>query len=186
MRDHECRATAHQLLDGLHDGGFGADIDGTGRLVEDKHWGVFQECASNGDALTFAAGETNSFIADSGVVALGKRHDEVVRIGGSGGFDDLGAARVWTRIGDIGGSAGGEDDGFLLHDGELTTKIGELEIAEVNAIEQNASGDWIVEASEQIHQRTLAGAAGSDDSNAGSGGNAEGEIVDDGLSAGRI
>ena len=36
---------------------FGSAVERAGRLVEDQHWRIFQQCPGNGHALLFAAGQ---------------------------------------------------------------------------------------------------------------------------------
>src|SRR4051794_13934525 len=183
MGDHERRAALHQFRDGIHDGSFGAYVDSTGGFVQYKHWGILKKRACDGYPLAFAAGEADALIANGRVVAMRKRHNEVVGVGGLCGIDDLSAARLWTSVCYVGGRRCGEDDRFLLHDRELPAKISKFEVTKIDAVEQDTSCNWIIEASQKIDQRTLPGATGPDDADSGPGGNGKAEVVDDALSA---
>src|SRR5512146_1899195 len=87
MSDDDRSAIAHQLFGGLHDGCFGADIDGAGGLVHDDERSVFEEGAGDCDALTLAAGEAGSAFTDGSVITARQTLDEAVRVGLGGGLD---------------------------------------------------------------------------------------------------
>src|SRR5437870_4712572 len=70
-------------------------------LVEDKDRRVFQERARDADPLAFAAGEPRPALAQFFVVALRQSADEVMRVGGLGGGDDLLVGGVDPAVADI-------------------------------------------------------------------------------------
>ena len=65
-----------------------------GRLVEQDDRRILDQRARDLDALALPAGELQAVLADRRVVALRERHDEVVRMRGLRGGDDLGLGRV--------------------------------------------------------------------------------------------
>ena len=62
---------------------FGHGVEGGGSFVEHYYFGVFEDCAGYGYALTFAAAETETAFADAGGVAVGELEDTVVDLSGS-------------------------------------------------------------------------------------------------------
>ena len=77
----------------------GFRIERGGGLVEQDDRRVLDQRARDRDALALAAGQLQAVLADRRVVAVRERHDEVVRVGGLGGGDDLvlGRARLAER-----------------------------------------------------------------------------------------
>ena len=67
--------------------GFG--IERCGRFVEQDDRRILDQRACNRDALALAAGELHAVLADLSVVALREAHDEIVRMRGFRGGDDL-------------------------------------------------------------------------------------------------
>ena len=99
--DDDGGAANGDLFERALDEGFGLVVDRGGGFVEDEDGRVFEDGARNGDALTLSAGELLSALADDGVVALRQGHDEVVRFGDLGGFDDLLVGGIEGAVGDV-------------------------------------------------------------------------------------
>ena len=74
---------AHRLGERRADPRLGRRVDGGGRVVEDQDPRVDHERAGDREPLALAARERDAALADHGVVALGQRLDELVRLGGS-------------------------------------------------------------------------------------------------------
>ena len=82
-------AAGAQFADRLLDMALGFGIERGGRLVEQDDRRVLDQRPRDGDALALAAGELQAVLADLRVVAGREAHDEIVRMGGLGGGDDL-------------------------------------------------------------------------------------------------
>ena len=78
VRDYERSASGPQPVKSSLNGSFCQRIHGAGGLVEDEDGRVFQENASDGQALDLTAGELHALFADLGVVAVGEGGDFVV------------------------------------------------------------------------------------------------------------
>ena len=113
-------------------------------------------------------------------VTLGQSDDERVRTGGLGGRHDLVLAGVRACIGDVLRDGGGEQDGFLEHDGELVPQIGEPEVAQVHTVEKDRAAGRVIEAGHQADERGLARSGGPRDPERGSGIHGEGHAVENG------
>src|SRR5260370_4854323 len=94
MRDHDRRSSLAQVLDRALNLPLGLRIERSRRLVEQDDRRVLQQSAFDGDALSLAAGDLQAVLADLCVVPAGEYRDEIVRISGFGGGDDLGLARA--------------------------------------------------------------------------------------------
>lgn len=78
----------HQAFHGVLDEAFAFGVERAGGFVEDEETRVFQDRAGDGDALPLAAAEFDATFADGAVVAVRELEDEVMGVGGFGGFND--------------------------------------------------------------------------------------------------
>src|SRR5439155_7913674 len=141
-------------------------VHGTGRFVEDEYGGILQKSARDGNALALASRKAHTPFTYERLVPLRQANDEVVRVGGPGGGDDFIFARARPGVGDILGDAGREENRLLQDDGELVAQIGQVEVAQICSIQENLARGRVIETSQQIHQRGLAGAGGPGDAKA--------------------
>ncbi len=74
---------------------------------------------------------------DVRVVALGQLHDEVVRLGGFGGGDDLFVAGIRAAVADVVAHRAGEQDGLLGHDPDLRQERVLLDLADIDPVDQH-------------------------------------------------
>src|SRR3954454_23710045 len=181
VRDHEGGAPAAEALHRIHDERLGVHVDGAGRLVEDEDGGVAQEGARERYALALAARQPHSTLADRGLVAVGERGDEVVGVGAPRGELDLGGGRVGARVGDVLADTRREEDRLLQDDRQLRAQVGEAQVAQIGAVELDASPDGVVEAHEEADERALTRTRRADDRNAGAGRGGEGDVVENGM-----
>ena len=72
-------------------------------------------------------------------------------------------ADVGAAVGDVGRDGIAEEIGFLEDECDLRAQAGEGEVANVDAVDQDAAGAGVVEAGEKIDEGGLAGAGRSDD-----------------------
>src|SRR5215467_575529 len=119
VRDHDRRSPLTEVLDRALNLPLGFGIERSRRLVEQDDRRVLEQGACNGDALALAAGELQAVLADWGVVPAGERRDEVVRISGLGGDDDLGLARAQTPERDILAHRAAKQENILPDIGDL-------------------------------------------------------------------
>ena len=72
VSDHEGGASAEEFGEALLDQAFAVAVEVGGGFVEDQDFGVGEDRAGDGDALTLAAGEFEAAFADQGVEAVGE------------------------------------------------------------------------------------------------------------------
>ena len=82
VRDHDRGAPAHQPPQRAHDPAAGLGVDARRRLVEDEHRSVPDHRPGDRDPLALPTRQPPALLADLGLVAVGKRGDELVRVGG--------------------------------------------------------------------------------------------------------
>ena len=82
MGDHDNRLPTGEVVDGLHDGAFGHVVECTGGLVEYEQVRIVVKRPGDPDALPLPAGQSNTALADLGVVTVRElAHHEVVEVG---------------------------------------------------------------------------------------------------------
>src|SRR5439155_4694965 len=118
---------------------------------------VLQEGAGECDALSLAPRELRAALADLRVITPRQAYDELVRVGGVRGSDDLLPARPRRGVRDVLGDAGRKEHRVLKHHRELAAQVVELVIAQVDAVQQDLPRGRVVKAREQADQRGLAG-----------------------------
>ncbi len=80
VRDHERRASAHEVLERALDERLGLGVERGRRLVEQQHPRVAHERARDREPLALAARQARAALADDGVPALGLRVDDLERV----------------------------------------------------------------------------------------------------------
>ena len=82
---------------------------------------------------------------------------------GAGRGLDLLLRNMGLAVGDVVAHRVVEQHRFLRDDADLRAQRGEGDVAHIVAVDQDASGGHVEEARDQMNQRALAGAAGTDD-----------------------
>ncbi len=160
---------------------FGGGVEGGRGFVKNKNGGVFQEGAGEGEALAFAAGEGGAAFADDGFVALREALDKLVGLSGLGGGFNFGAGRARASVCDVLGNGEREKERLLGDDGDVAAEAGELEGAEVAAVEQDAAAPGIEEARDEGGEGAFPGAGGADEGDDFSGGDFQADTAQHGL-----
>ena len=83
--DDDDGVVSSEVFDGAGDIGFGGDVECGGGLVEEEAGGVAVESPCDGDALSLAAGESDSAFADECVESVWECMDEVGELSGVDG-----------------------------------------------------------------------------------------------------
>ena len=130
-----------------------------------------------------AAGQAGAALADHGLVAVGQRLDEVVRVGGARGGNDVGLAGVGAAEPQVVLDRAVEQVGVLRHHGDHPAHRFGIERAQVLAADADGAALWIVQAEQQPHDGGFAGPAGADNADALAGGDAEGQAAVRGAAA---
>ena len=80
LGDDELGGAGDFLPEGLADHGVGAGVHGGGGVVQNEDLGFFQQRTGDAKTLLLTAGDVGAALLDVGVVAVGERADEVVRL----------------------------------------------------------------------------------------------------------
>src|SRR6185437_14506266 len=95
--------------------------------------------AGDRDALALAAGQAHAALAHFGLVAVAERADEVVRLGGAGGFAHFLVAGAFAAEADVVGGAAAEDHGFLWYQCDRAAQVVQGHRAQVDAVDADAA-----------------------------------------------
>ncbi len=144
--DDEHGALAAQSFERIADGLFTFVVEGAGGFIKNNDGRVFEEHARDAEALLLPTGQLYPALADVGVVTVWQTHDEVVSVGVFGSSDDLLLRGVQLAVADVVGHAAGEEIDILLHHADVLAQRAELDIFDVLAVDQDATGGDFVEA----------------------------------------
>ena len=164
MGDDEAGLVPHQRPHGLLNEGFCADVHVGGGFVQDQQVGGLQHGPGNGHQLLLPLGNVHAVLGQQGVVALGQPLDHAVDVGGLGRFDHLFPGRTGVSVGDVVVNGAVEQPRVLQHHRERAPQAGTGHMVDGLAVDGDRPGLGVIEAHEQVHQRSLARAGGADDS----------------------
>ena len=87
--------------------------------------------------LPLAAGEIGPAFAEHRFVALGQAGDELLQAGGAGRGDDVVQLRLGRAQGDVLPQRAVEDERLLRHDADAAAEAGQVEVAQVDAVDEH-------------------------------------------------
>lgn len=134
--NHSGTAVQHIVEGGLQET-FVLGVERRSGLVEDEQIGVTQQSTGNADALTLSAGEEASALAEVGLIAIGKLHDELVGLCCLGSSDDLFFGGIGASEGDVACHSVVEEKRVLCHDTDATAEVGERYSVDIDPVEEN-------------------------------------------------
>src|SRR5699024_6802402 len=183
VRDDEGGAARAQFIHRLLDEHLSAGVDRAGGLVQDEDLGVGEEGPGDGQQLALPGGEGGRILVDDRVVSLGEGADELVDVGGPGGGEELlpgDLAAFGHAVAKVLLDGPGEEPGVLEHHAGPGAQSGPGELADVDAVEGDATSGDLVEAHQQVDQRRLPRAGGADDGDGAARLGGEVELLDQG------
>src|SRR5690606_19690419 len=119
--------------------------------------------------------------ADAGVQAVRQGLEPVAAADAPGGPHDLLVAGARSGVADVVAHGAGEQERGLLHDAELAPVGGEVELADVVPVHEDAAALELVEAGDELPDRGLAGARVPHQGDGLAGRDHEVERLEDGL-----
>ena len=162
--DHERGAVLHQLAHRILYVALGLGVERRGGFVEHQDRRVLVERACDGDALALAAGKTDALGADVGVEPRRQALDEFEHVRRTRRFvQPLFVHRAGRTVGDVVTDGVVEQQRFLAHERKVRAQVGELEIVQIDAIEQDRAPAHLIEARQQTGAAGLAAARGADE-----------------------
>ena len=123
VRQDQRRAAGHQPVERLLDHRLVLGIDRRQRLVEHQDRRIPQQRTGDGEALALPAGEPRAALADDGLIAVWQRVDEVMRVRGARGGDQLLVAGVGPAEPQIVLDRAVEQIGVLRDDGDHPARL---------------------------------------------------------------
>ena len=130
--------SAGEALHRRRDPGLVGEVEVRGRLVEQQDRRVDELGPGERDQLALAGRERAAALGDLVVVGAGQRGDEVVGADRARRRLDLGVGRLGPAVGDVVADRAGEEEGLLRHVAELVAVGGEVEVAQVDAVDRDA------------------------------------------------
>ena len=176
VRHEDAGAAGEQAVGGHHDEALGHRVHPGGGLVEHDDGDVAHEEPGKGDELLLARRERGAPGAERGVEAVGQAVDPVVEAE----FGDGGAHRRGGHVGEEGdvlGEGPGEDVGALGDDADGRTQCVDVEVAHVDATEEDRPPGRVGGARQQRGQRGLARPGSPDEGARPAGGDVEADAV---------
>ena len=173
MRQDQRGASGHQPIQRLLDHRLVLRVHRRQRLVQHQDRRVAQQRPGDGDALALAARQARAAFADHGLVAVGQRLDEVVRVGGAGDGDEVGLAGVGAAQTQVVLDRAVEQVGVLCHHRDHPAHCLGIERAQVVAADTHRAALRIVQTEQQADDGRFAGTAGADNADTLAGGDAE-------------
>ena len=134
-----------------------------GRVVEDEHGGVDQQCPGERDPLSLPAGEGQALLPHDRVVAVRQLADEAVGLRRPRRGHDLLARRLRPAEADVRGDGVGEQERVLEHHADRRAERREGEGADVVPVEGDHAVVGVVEPGQQRDDRRLAGTGAADE-----------------------
>ena len=140
-------------------------IEVGGRLIENQDGCILQECAGDGEALAFAAGEFRSALADDGLITIGKGLDEGVDVRLLGSVTDRFGCGVGPADPEIVLDGPVEEVRVLRDVADVTPQVVDGNVTKVSFAERQPAILRINKPEEKRCDRGLAGAGAADDGN---------------------
>ena len=179
MRDDERRAPLAERGHRLLQQQLGAGVDRRRRLVEDQHRRAGDERARDGDELPLSGRDVGGVFVEHGVVALGQRVHELVDARGDSGLGDLVVGGALAAVADVVADGTGEQPRVLQHHAGAGAHVVAAEVGDVLTVEQDATAVELVEPHDEVDQRGLPRAGGTDDRDRLAGLDAERQVGDE-------
>ena len=154
--DHEDGPCTGKAREGFLDFCFAFGVEGGGGLVQQQDRRIAQDGAGERDALALAAGEVSAHLAGGRVIAAWHREDELMRVGGSGGRLDFGAAGVKAPKRDVAGDRVVKQRRVLRDERHVAAQALAGHVAHIETVDTDAAGRVVVEAHEQVEHSRFA------------------------------
>ena len=103
-------------------------VQGAGRFVEDKHGGVFEQGAGNGNPLFLSTRKPHSPFTNPGLVGLGKRRHELICIRGLCRGRDFIVGRIESTVTNVFAHRSSKQDGLLTDNAHLLAQPAGIEL----------------------------------------------------------
>ena len=155
MGDGHGGTRLHQPLKGILHQSLALGVECRGGLVENQDGRVLQDGTGNAHPLALTTAEPSSAVADIGVVAVFRLHDELVGIGYTGSLLDLLARGIVDAKRDIVEERVVEEDGLLIHIAYELAQVVNAQFLHVDSVDEHLAFLHVVIARDEVDQRRL-------------------------------
>ena len=186
VADDDHRAAGRNATEVADEDGLALGVERARGLVEDQDARRGQQRARDRQPLALAARQVAGVFLQQGVVALWQALDELVGAGGLGGGHDLLEAGIGARHRDVLAHAAAEHEVVLQHHADAAAQVGEVDFADVDAVEAHHALLHRIEALDQAREGGLARAAAPDHADHGAGRDVQVDAVERGRAGARV
>ena len=169
MRHHKARTAGHKLVECRLHLQLGAGIDARRRLVQQQNRRVGEHDARDAQQLFLTLAKHAAVLADDRIVAAWQLHDKLVRVRALGGFDNLFTRGIRATVSDIFRHRALEQPRILQHHAKGAAQACARVVTRGATIDYDAPSIDIVKAQQQVDERRLATARGTDEGKAHTG-----------------
>ena len=153
MRDHDGGTAFHNLIDRLLHKALRFAVQCARRLVQYENLRVVNDGPGNRDALTFAARQTQTAVADNGVELLRQCRDESVRVRDARRLFDHLIGDVLAAVPNVVSHGIVEQKAFLGDDSEHPAVLSLPDGAKAHTVDQDIAGLRVVQTENEIGER---------------------------------
>ena len=165
----KARATSHELVECRLHLQLGTRIDARRCLVQQQNRRIGEHDARDAQQLFLTLAKRAAVLADHRIVAAWQLHDKLMRMSALGGLDNLLAHGIGTTVGNVLGYRALEQPGVLQHHAKGAAQARTRVVTRGATIDRDAPGIDIVKAQQQVDERRLATARGTDEGKARTG-----------------
>src|SRR5690349_1251229 len=148
--DDQRRAPFHQPLDRIADEDFGLRINRAGRFVEYQHARVEGQRAGKADQLLLPDRQARPPLAQLRVIAFRQAFDEIRCVHFARRVLQLLIAYAGVAEPYVRGDVARKQEDILQDDAEIGAQLFEIQIAYVDAVQQNFAALNVIEAQQQV------------------------------------
>src|SRR6266699_2819701 len=161
MRDVQGDTSPREFIQGVQQGTLCQGIEVGGNFIEDKDGCVFQQCASDRQALALTTRQLQPLLSDPGFEPLGQLAHKLAELRLFHGRLDLRLARSRACQQQIGAQCVVENIGILGNDADQVAQVAQAVAADILPVQANDAAHRIPEAQCETGQRAFARAAGA-------------------------
>ena len=162
MGNNDNRLTCKQTGECLLYHGLVLHVQARRRLVQQHDGRIFEQRASDGDALALAAGEFGAVLTDHGAVALRHAAHKLVAVGGTRGRKHFLIGGITTPEADVSHHRVVKEQHVLEHDGVITQQYLGINARNIHTAHGNLARGGIPKACGQAAHRGLTGTRRTD------------------------
>src|SRR6185312_12524600 len=181
VRDDEAGAVGAQSCHGMLHERLRPRVDRAGCLIEYEQRRTREKCARNRDELLLSGADVARLLVDHRIVTIRQATHQSIDRCRPGGLENLLVRRIGPAITDVVADGAVEEPGVLQHHAGLRPQLIAPQSRDVDAVEGDPALIQLVEAQDEVDERGLAGAGGTDDGNGVAGLGHQREVLDERL-----